>query len=104
MAIFAVTTEKGPQWDHDRQIREQPTFAEHARFTDELVERGIIILGGPLGDGEGGDIALLAVEAPDEVALRTFFAQDPWTVAGVFRIKEIRPWTWWIDGRRVTTD
>ena len=24
---------------------------------------------------------------------------DPWTVHEVFRIKEIRPWTLWLDGR-----
>ena len=66
---------------------------EHAEFADELVERGIIILGGPIGGGSDDDIALLAVEAPDEAELRSIFSDDPWTVSGVFRIKEVRPWT-----------
>ena len=59
---------------------------EHAEFADELVERGIIILVGPIGGGSDDDIALLAVEAPDEAELRSSFSDDPWTVSGVFRI------------------
>jgi uncharacterized protein YciI len=77
---------------------------EHAEFADELVERGIIILGGPIGGGSDDDIALLAVEAPDEAELRSIFSDDPWTVSGVFRIKEVRPWTLWLDGRRGTPE
>ena len=61
MATFAATTEKGPHWDHRRSIREQDAWDDHAAFADELVERGVIILGGPVGGG-GNDIALLAVE------------------------------------------
>ncbi len=99
MAVFAVTTEKGPNWDDSRSIREQRSWEQHARFADDLVERGIIILGGPIGGGSDGDIALLAVAAEDEPALRSIFGDDPWTVHGVFRIKEIRPWTVWLDGR-----
>ena len=77
---------------------------EHAEFADELVERGIIILGGPIGGGSDDDIALLAVEAPDEAELRSIFSDDPWTVSGVFRIKEVRPWTLWLDSRRGTPE
>jgi len=98
MALFAVTTEKGPNWDDTRKIRDQKAWVEHAAFADELVVRGIIIVGGPIG-GIDADIALLAVEAPDERELRSIFDDDPWTVSGVFRIKEVRPWTWWLDGR-----
>lgn len=104
MAVFAVITGKGPNWDDTRQIREQNAWMEHAEFADELVERGIIILGGPIGGGSDDDIALLAVEAPDEPALRSIFSDDPWTVSGVFRIKEVRPWTLWLDGRRGTAE
>ncbi len=104
MAVFAVTTEKGANWDHSRQIREQQAWVEHAEFADELVERGIIILGGPIGGGSDDDIALLAVEAPDETELRSIFSDDPWTVSGVFRIKEVRPWTLWLDSRRGTPE
>src|SRR6202035_4362007 len=63
-----------------------------------LVARGVIILGGPVG-GDGEDLALLAVEAADEDAVRSAFEADPWTVHQVFRLKQIRPWTLWLDGR-----
>ncbi len=99
MAIFAVTTEKGPNWDEARAMREQESWPEHARFADDLVERGVIIIGGPIG-GSDTDIALLAVDAEDEARVETLFGDDPWMLNGVFRIKEVRPWTWWLDGRK----
>ena len=94
-----MTTKKGPSWDHGRPIREQAAWTEHAAFVDELVERGIIVVGGPIGGGSDDDIALLAVEARDDSELRSLFSEDPWTINGVFLIKEVRPWTWWLDGR-----
>lgn len=99
MPVFAVTTAKAANWDHTRGIREQPFFDEHAAFADDLVERGIIILGGPVGSDDPGDIALLAVEAADEDTLRSVFDADPWTVHGMFRVKQVRPWLLWLDGR-----
>jgi hypothetical protein len=99
MAVFAVTTARGPNWDHSVGIREQPFFDQHAAFADGLVDRGVIILGGPVGGGDGEDLALLAVESPDEDAARSAFDADPWTVQRVFRIKQVRPWALWLDGR-----
>jgi uncharacterized protein YciI len=97
-AVFAVTTGRGPNWDDALPIREQEAWTEHAAFADELVERGVIIVGGPIV-GDDDDLALLAVNARDEAELRSIFRDDPWTANGVFRIKEARPWTWWLDGR-----
>ena len=102
MPVFAVTTAKDANWDRALGIREQPFFDEHAVFANELVDRGIIIFGGPVASDDEDDIALLAVEAPDEDALRSFFDPDPWTVHRVFRIKAIRSWTIWLDGRSRT--
>jgi uncharacterized protein len=99
MPAFAVRTAKGPHWEHARGIREQPFWDQHAAFADELVRRGVIILGGPVSSDEDEDIALLAVEAADENALRSIFAADPWITHQVFRIKDVRPWTLWLDGR-----
>ena len=99
MSVFAVTTAKGPNWDHARGIREQPFWDQHAAFADTLADRGVIILGGPVASDEDDDIALLAVEAPDEQALRSIFDADPWTTHDVFRIKSVRAWTLWLDGR-----
>jgi uncharacterized protein len=99
MPVFAVTTAKGPNWDHARGIREQGFWDEHGAFNDELVSRGAIILGGPISSDNPEDIALLAVEAADEHAARSIFDADPWSVHKVFRIKDVRLWTIWLDGR-----
>jgi uncharacterized protein YciI len=99
MPVFAVTTARGPNWDHARGIREQPYWDEHAVFADMLVDRGVIILGGPVASDNDEDIALLAVEAPDAHAVRSIFDADPWAVHQVFRIKHVRAWALWLDGR-----
>ena len=99
MPVFAVRTAKGPNWDRARGTREQRFWGEHAAFADELVERGVIILGGPIASDDEEDIALLAVEASDEDAARAIFDADPWTVRRVFRIKDVRAWSLWLDGR-----
>jgi uncharacterized protein len=99
MPVFAVTTARGPNWEHARGIREQPRWDEHAVFADMLVDRGVIILGGPVASDNDEDIALLAVEGPDEHAVRSIFDADPWAVHQVFRIKHVRAWALWLDGR-----
>jgi uncharacterized protein YciI len=99
MPVFAVRTAKGPCWDYRRGNREQACWDEHASFADRLVERGVILLGGPIASDDEEDIALLAVEAADEDAARSIFDDDPWTVHRVFRMKDVRAWTLWLDGR-----
>ena len=100
MPVFAVATAKGVNWDHSLDIREQPFWDEHAAFADQLVDRGFVILGGPIASGDVGDVGLLAVEAADESAVYAVFDADPWTVHHVFRVKSVWPWTLWLDGRR----
>ncbi|HTW21398.1 MAG TPA: YciI family protein [Mycobacteriales bacterium] len=97
--MYALTTTKGPGWHHDVGIREQPGFAEHAEFVDELVARGVIVLGGPIDGGDPDDVALIAVAADSAEQVRAFFADDPWTKDGVFVLKSVRAWTIWLDGR-----
>ena len=99
MPGFAVTTAKGANWDRARESRGQFFWDEHAAFADRLVDSGVIIVGGPIDSQNDEDIALLAVETADEAAVRSIFGADPWTVHRVFRIKDIRPWTLWLDGR-----
>ena len=99
MPVFAVTTAKGVNWDPACGIREQRFWDQHAAFADGLAGQGVIILGGPIGSGNDEDVALLAVEAADENAVRSIFDADPWTAHKVFRVKDVRPWTLWLDGR-----
>ncbi len=75
------------------------SWSNPAKFSDVLVDRGVIILGGPIGSANDEDVALLAVEAADEDELRSIFAEDPWALNGILRLKEVPPWTWWLDGR-----
>jgi uncharacterized protein len=100
MPVFAVRTAKGPNWVADRGNREQPWWDEHAAFADGLVDAGVIIIGGPIASDDDEDVALMAVQAADERELRATFATDPWAVNGVLRLKDVRLWTLWLDGRR----
>jgi uncharacterized protein YciI len=71
-------------------MREQALWDEHARFMDDLVETGFVVLGGPL---EGDRRVLLIVSARDETALRARFADDPWIQNGMLTISHVEPWT-----------
>jgi uncharacterized protein YciI len=91
---YLVENAKGPEWDHSRRRREQAAWDEHAAFMDALVEEGFIVLGGPIGEGDG-DHTLLVVDADDETAIRTRLAEDPW-FDGILSIESIRPWCVWL--------
>ncbi|HUY46697.1 MAG TPA: hypothetical protein VMV92_13335 [Streptosporangiaceae bacterium] len=97
MAFFTVTMVHGPRWNPAAGIREQDAWDEHAAFMDGLVDGGLVILGGPVGDGEQ---ALLAVEAADEQEIRARMDEDPWAPMKLLTIGEIQPWTIWLDGTR----
>jgi uncharacterized protein YciI len=97
MAVFAVTMVKGPSWDPTRERRQQRAWDEHAAFMDDLVERGFVILGGPIGDG---DQVLVIIEATDEGEVAARLGGDPWMTMGVLQIGSVRPWAIWLDGRQ----
>ncbi|HYS31596.1 MAG TPA: YciI family protein [Streptosporangiaceae bacterium] len=100
MAVFALTVINGPNYNDSRPRREQERWTEHAAFMDRLVADGVVILGGPIGDGTH---VLVVVEAADEPQVRTLLAGDPWEPMGILRIGAIQPWTIWLDGRRQVT-
>ena len=93
---FLVEQAKGPEWDHSRRRREQAGWDSHAAFMDGLTEEGFIVLGGPIGEGDGEN-TLLIVDAEDESAVRARLADDPW-VGSVLAIGSIRPWSVWLRG------
>ena len=97
MANFAVRLIHGPAWDPSRQIRDQDAWDEHAAFMDGLVDDGLVILGGPVGDGEQ---TLHVVEAADENEIKARLAEDPWASAGLLQIGTIEPWALWLDSRQ----
>lgn len=96
MANFALTLVRGPNWDSARSIREQLRWNQHAAFMDRLVTDGLIILGGPVGDGKQ---TLHAIEAADIREITDRMAKDPWAAMGLLRIGSIEPWSLWLDGR-----
>jgi uncharacterized protein YciI len=91
VSYYAVTRSKGSEWDHSRPRREQNGWDEHAAFMDALAQEGFVVLGGPLGEGDGDD-ALLIIEAEDEEAIRARLAEDPWP-AEMLTTTSVRPWS-----------
>jgi uncharacterized protein YciI len=96
MALYVLTMVHGPSWDASHGIREQRAWDAHAAFMDGLVDDGVVILGGPIGDGER---AMLVVEAEDEAAIEARLAEDPWAQMELLRIGTVQRWTVWLDGR-----
>jgi uncharacterized protein YciI len=91
---FLVRRAKGPAWDHSRPRREQDAWDEHAAFMDRLVEDGVVVLGGPVGDGDGED-AVNVFEVPSEDDVRRHLAADPWG-EDMLTTRSIEPWTVWL--------
>jgi hypothetical protein len=91
---YLVERGKGPEWDHSRGRREQAGWDEHAEFMDRLTEDGFIVLGGPIGEGDGEN-TLLIIDADDEATLRATLAEDPWP-EDLLTIESIRPWSVWL--------
>jgi uncharacterized protein YciI len=91
---YLVRQARGPAWDHARGRRDQERWAEHAAFMDGLAEEGVVIVGGPIGEGDGDD-ALLIVDVDSEESIRARLADDPWA-DDMLTIKSVEPWSVWL--------
>jgi uncharacterized protein YciI len=91
---FLVKRTHGPSWDPSRLRREQEGWAAHAEFMDRLVDKGVVVLGGPVGEGDG-DYALQVIEAWSEAEVRAWLADDPWE-EDMLVTESIEPWTIWL--------
>ena len=91
---YLVERAKGPAWDHSRGRREQPGWDAHAAFMDALAEEGVVLLGGPMGEGDGEN-AMLIVDAESEAEIRARLAEDPWT-DDMLTIESVKPWSVWL--------
>jgi hypothetical protein len=94
--FLVVLRRSGPEWDPSRPLEEQSGWDEHAAFMDALVDEGFIVLGGPLEDEVR---TAHVVEAASEDAIRTKFAEDPWSGSHLV-VGSIDGWTIRLDGRR----
>ena len=91
---YLVESGPGPAWDRTKRRRKQAGWAEHAAFMDALAREGFVVLGGPVGEGDG-DYALLVVDASSEAEVRARLAADPWT-GRILTIASVRPWSVWL--------
>jgi uncharacterized protein YciI len=93
---FVAISSAGPNRDFSKGTREQPFWDEHAKFIDQLVDDGFILMGGPLVDGGG---ALLIVKADDENEVREKLKDDPWAERGILKLESVKRWEIFIDKR-----
>ena len=93
--FLVVLTRDGPEWAPSRALEEQSNWLAHAAFMDELVDAGVIVLGGPLGDEHR---VVHAIEAESVDVVRATLARDPWSETHL-RLAAIDPWTIRLDGR-----
>lgn len=96
-SVFLAISSAGPHRDSSKTTREQPFWDEHARFIDQLVDDGFILMGGPLVD-EGG--SLLILNAEDENQVRETLKNDPWATHGILKLESVKRWEIFIDQRR----
>lgn len=88
---FLVTRAQGRSWDRSRLRREQVGWDEHAAFMDGLLADGFVVLGGPVGEGDGHS-TLLVVEAESDAEVRARLAEDPWG-EDMLATESIDPWS-----------
>ena len=91
---YLVERAKGPAWDHSKGRREQAGWNAHAAFMDRLVDDRVVILGGPVGEGDGEN-ALLVVDADSEADIRARLADDPWE-SDMLTTESVKPWSVWL--------
>jgi uncharacterized protein len=91
---YLVERAKGPAWDHSRGRREQAGWDAHAAFMDALSDEGFVVLGGPIGEGDGENV-LLVVSADGEAEVEARLAGDPWPGEMLVTVS-IRPWSVWL--------
>jgi uncharacterized protein len=95
--IFLAISSAGSDRDFSKGTREQPFWDEHAKFIDQLVDDGFVLMGGPLVDESG---SLLILNAEDEDEVRDKLKNDPWTTHGILKLESVKRWEIFIDRRK----
>ena len=96
--LFVVDRPAGSEWVTGKGARELPLWPEHAAFMDALVDEGVIVLGGPVGDPHEGDETVLVVDVESEDEIRGRLAPDPWA-GSLLTLVSVEPWTTWLRGK-----
>jgi uncharacterized protein YciI len=75
----------------DRAQREAPLQSAHRAHVLAAVDRGDLLLGGPLEDPiDGANVLLFSAESP--ATAESFAAADPYVTSGVVCRWHVRPW------------
>ena len=90
-----VRVRPGPTWG-EGPPEDQPGWDEHAAFIDDLVERGLMFMGGPYADNSGSMTLWEGVTAGD---LRELLRDDPFVRNGVFELEDVIDWVVYVDTR-----
>jgi uncharacterized protein YciI len=90
---LVVRFRAGPTWTSG-SIREQPDWDAHAEYVDDLIERGIFVMGGPFADDSGSQSLLEGIDVEEATRI---LQEDPFMKNGVFELDEIREWTIFVD-------
>jgi uncharacterized protein YciI len=83
----------GPAWT-EGGVDEQDGWDEHAAFIDDLIERGVFVMGGPFADNSG---SFSILENVSEADARELVLQDPLVANGVFELDDVRAWNVFVD-------
>lgn len=83
----------GPTWKSGPP-EDQAGWGEHNDFVDDLVDRGLFVMGGPFSDYSGSMTLYEGVSADD---VRQLIENDPFVRNGVFVIDDVRDWTIYVD-------
>jgi uncharacterized protein len=90
---IVVRWKAGPTWTTGN-VDEQPGWDEHAAYIDDLIDRGIFVMGGPLADQSG---SLSVLENVTEQEARDLIAEDPFVANGVFELEDVCAWNVFVD-------
>lgn len=89
MNFYAVSRRYGSLWNEGASLVEQPQWHEHEVFMDDLASKGIVVMAGPL---EGTGTALVILRATSLEAAEAALADDPWSLADILPVTDIRQW------------
>ena len=95
--VVALFLQPGPNWDLSKGVREQQFWDEHARFVDDLFDRGLVMLAGPFAPDGTGALVILNVVTANEA--RAIYAADPWAHQQILLTADAKEWTIFLDCR-----
>jgi uncharacterized protein YciI len=88
---FVVIREQGRAWNALVPMREQDQWPERVEFINRLADQNLLILAGPVGDGNPYR-AMLVIRAEDDGQAAAWLEDDPWTTVGVLETKSVERW------------